>query len=190
MDTDKGMDKEQVLKTLNDNADMMLAICRKVCGSDDFAVEEAMSDAVVLVWQNWQQFDGRSLFSTWIYRVTYNAAYAIAKTSGKDNGTVLKEDLEAAVSLWAGEPYDALERSETDKADSDKADRQRRMLDDACSQLYDEEKEVIQCLRQGLTTKETAAHLNLPLGTVRTTLKKAKRKLKRIIRNSNEYRNE
>lgn len=41
---------------------------------NDVAAQEVVQDALITIWQKIDSFEGRSAFSTWLYRVTANAA--------------------------------------------------------------------------------------------------------------------
>ena len=65
---------ERALETLLDrHADRIHAICRRVLGNPDDALD-ATQEALIAVARGVSKFDGRSTFTTWLYRVATNAA--------------------------------------------------------------------------------------------------------------------
>ncbi len=47
---------------------MLFALGRRFCGSDDEA-RDLVQDVFLLVWQNWEGFDGRAKVKTWLYTI-------------------------------------------------------------------------------------------------------------------------
>jgi RNA polymerase sigma-70 factor (ECF subfamily) len=64
----------QALETLLDrHADRIHAVCRRVVGHPEDALD-ATQEAMIAVARGIGRFDGRSAFTTWLYRVVTNAA--------------------------------------------------------------------------------------------------------------------
>jgi RNA polymerase sigma-70 factor (ECF subfamily) len=62
------------LETLLDrHADLVHAVCRRIVGHPEDALD-ATQEALVAVARGIHRFDGRSQFTTWLYRVATNAA--------------------------------------------------------------------------------------------------------------------
>jgi RNA polymerase sigma factor (sigma-70 family) len=72
---------------------MLTAVCYRIVG-DDGAAEDALQETLVAAWRHLDRFQGRSKFSTWLYRIAHNAALASARKV-------------------VAEPIDALERGAT-----------------------------------------------------------------------------
>jgi RNA polymerase sigma-70 factor, ECF subfamily len=58
------------------------AVCRRIVGNDADAAD-ASQNALVLVVRNLHRFDGRSAFSTWVYRIATNAALDELRRRGR-----------------------------------------------------------------------------------------------------------
>jgi RNA polymerase sigma-70 factor (ECF subfamily) len=57
---------------------------------NEYDAREAMQDALVLVWKKIGSFEGKSAFSSWLYRVTANAALmALRKKKRRENDVSL-----------------------------------------------------------------------------------------------------
>lgn len=52
--------------------------CRNQADQEDLAQE-----IIIHLWQAWPRFDGRCLFSTWMYRVALNVAISFARKEGR-----------------------------------------------------------------------------------------------------------
>ncbi len=56
-------------------------VCLRITGNPHDA-EDAMQDTLAAAWRYFDRFEGRSRFSTWLYRIALNAAVAIVKKRG------------------------------------------------------------------------------------------------------------
>jgi len=64
----------RALETLLDrHADLVHAVCRRVVGNPEDALD-ATQEALIAVARGITRFDGRSRFTTWLYRIATNAA--------------------------------------------------------------------------------------------------------------------
>jgi RNA polymerase sigma-70 factor (ECF subfamily) len=52
---------------------MIRAICRRILLNDSDA-DDATQNAMIAIARSYESFDGRSAFSTWVYRIATNAA--------------------------------------------------------------------------------------------------------------------
>ena len=57
---------------------MVSAVCRRITTSP-FDAEDAVQEALLAAWRHLGSFRGSAKFSTWLFRVAYNAALAIAR---------------------------------------------------------------------------------------------------------------
>jgi RNA polymerase sigma-70 factor (ECF subfamily) len=83
---------------------------------DERAAQEAMQDALVNVWEKIGSFEGRSAFTSWLYRVTANAALMALRRSRRHAVHVNADDAHALRPLELSDPGelpgDALQRRE------------------------------------------------------------------------------
>jgi RNA polymerase sigma-70 factor (ECF subfamily) len=66
-------DRRALELLLDRHADRVHALCRRVVGHPEDALDAAQ-EAMIAVARGITRFDGRSAFTTWLYRVTTNAA--------------------------------------------------------------------------------------------------------------------
>lgn len=66
-------DRRALEQLLALHADTVYAVCRRVLSDHDAALD-ASQEALISIARNLGRFDGRSRFSTWIYRIATNAA--------------------------------------------------------------------------------------------------------------------
>ncbi len=110
-------------------------------------------------------FEGRSSFGTWVYRISYNV-YLNHRTRSR-SFAALPEDYD----VRAAAPEDALSAPRSDL---------RRDLEAAITELPERYRAVIVLYYlQEVSYPEIAEILELPLGTVKTHLHRAKRLLRR-----------
>lgn len=64
-------DRLAVEELLRRHHDLVLAVCHRICRSREDA-EDAAQDSLIAIVKGLDRFDGRSRFSTWVYRVTTN----------------------------------------------------------------------------------------------------------------------
>src|SRR5919197_4180126 len=66
-------DRGALERLLARHVDRVHAICRRVTGHPEDALD-ATQEALIAVTRGLHRYDGRSLFTTWLYRVATNAA--------------------------------------------------------------------------------------------------------------------
>ena len=66
-------DRDALDALLRRHHDRILAICRRLAGNEADALD-ATQEALIAVTRGLHRYDGRSLFTTWLYRVATNAA--------------------------------------------------------------------------------------------------------------------
>jgi RNA polymerase sigma-70 factor (ECF subfamily) len=139
---------------------LLLRLCGDRSLADDLAQEVFMRAHRGLV-----GFEGRSSFGTWVYRISYNV-YLNHRTRTR-SFAALPEDYD----VRAAAPDDALSAPRADL---------RRDLEAAIAELPERYRAVIVLYYlQEVSYPEIAEILELPLGTVKTHLHRAKRLLRR-----------
>src|SRR3954470_4754707 len=69
----QGGDRAALDTLLRRHYDRVHAVCRRIAGSSRDA-DDAAQEAMISVVRGLPKFDGRSTFSTWVYRIATNAA--------------------------------------------------------------------------------------------------------------------
>ncbi len=124
--------------------------------SDDIAQE-----TFILAWKNIRSFRYEAKFSTWLYRIAFNAWQSEVR---KKHELTLDDD-------QMPEPEAQAPESERTGVQRDLA---RAMVD-----LNDGERNaILQCYYNDLSHEEAAFVLGIPLGTVKTNILKAKEKMR------------
>ncbi|MCT1449861.1 RNA polymerase sigma factor [Corynebacterium sp. p3-SID1194] len=138
----------------------MWAVAMSVTGNSHDA-EDAMQNAMISAWKNIDRFQPQARFSTWMYRITSNAALELLRKR-RD----IPDDDAGADTPDASAPIQ--QRITT-----------TMVVREALETLDPDFKEVL-VLREygGLTYDELAAQQGIPVATVKSRLNRARRKLK------------
>ncbi len=148
----------------------------RLLGSREDA-QDVVQDAFIKAFQKLDQFQGESSFYTWIYRIAINLALS-GKRSRKPRflQSLQHEDRHQAVEDQADEspdndPVAALERAERET-----------LVEAALRKLCPEHRAVV-VLKDfdGYRYEEISALLNIPIGTVRSRLHRARGELRQIL---------
>lgn len=145
--------------------------------------EDIAQDVFIKVYKSLKNFKGQSSFSTWLYRVTTNTCldelrrrktrqtFSIDEEIVTQEGEVSKQVVDDSPS-----PDEILEKNEL-----------KRNISHAISKLAKEHRTVI-VLRdmQGFSYEEIANILQLPLGTVKSRINRARLTLKDILKADRE----
>ena len=143
----------------------------RMCG--EAAADDVTQEAFLAAWRALPEFRGTCRFSTWLYRLTTNAAIDCLRREKRHRGT---DDLDGVDLPDGGDtPQETAERSET-----------RNAVRAALCQLTDEHREVL-LLRymQELDYGEIARALRISEGTVKSRINRAKARLKELLSGGN-----
>ena len=146
-----GAGDRRALETLLDrHLDRVHAVCRRIVVDPDDALD-ATQEALIAISRGIGRFDGRSAFSTWVYRVATNAA--LDELRRRKRRPVLAHDVLPEPAVSGGQ----------DAADA-------RLDVDAALARVPEDFRVAVVLRDlaDLDYSEIAAALDVPLGTVKS----------------------
>lgn len=131
--------------------------------------EEALNDAMYVVWRKAASFRGGSRVSTWIFGIAYRKA--LKSLAGQDRREVGGEVLPADEPVAAGGPDRDLEEGEL-----------ARQVAAALEQLPPEQRAVVELTYyQSLPYREIATVLGCPVNTVKTRMFHARRRLRQML---------
>jgi RNA polymerase sigma-70 factor (ECF subfamily) len=137
------------------------ASLRRMTGGNIELSDDIAQETFILAWRNIKSFRYEAKFSTWLYRIAFNAWQSEVRK--KHELTMYDEDLP--------EP-------EPVAPESDRAGIQWD-LERAMHGLTDGERNaILQCYYNDLSHEEAAYVLGIPLGTVKTNILKAKEKMR------------
>jgi RNA polymerase sigma-70 factor, ECF subfamily len=137
---------------------------------------DVAQEAFVRAWQALGSFRGQSAFYTWLFRIAMNLASDRLRqrgASGRAFGTerVPEEDFERLMVDQDPAPDDEAERTET-----------RARIERALAALGEHHRTIIMLSDlEGLSYKEIAEVLNIPMGTVMSRLHNARKRLRDVL---------
>jgi RNA polymerase sigma-70 factor (ECF subfamily) len=149
---------------------------------DHRLAEEATHDVFLNLWQNPGGYDAtRGPFAGWLFRVARNRAIDLFRRRREQpfGATPINEEGETI------DPAAFLVDSDPDPADQAVATMQREAVQRGLGQLTADHRRLLELAYfRGMTQSEIAAHLGRPLGTVKTQIRSAMRKLADVMAES------
>jgi RNA polymerase sigma-70 factor (ECF subfamily) len=137
------------------------ASLRKMTGGNIALADDIAQETFILAWRNIRTFRYEAKFSTWLYRIAFNAWQSEVRK---------KHELPLSAEQMP-EPESVQPESELTGL--------KRDLARAMAGLTDGERNaILQCYYNDLSHAEAAFVLGMPLGTVKTNLLKAKEKMR------------
>jgi RNA polymerase sigma-70 factor (ECF subfamily) len=138
--------------------------------------QDVAQEAFIRAWQALPSFRGQSAFYTWLFRIVVNVAADRARqraARGRAFGTepVPEEDWDRAMLDQGATPDDAAARAE-----------ERERLERALETLPERHRTIIMLSDlQGLSYREIAEVLDIPMGTVMSRLHNARKRLRDVL---------
>ncbi|MCY4745246.1 sigma-70 family RNA polymerase sigma factor [Pelomonas sp. UHG3] len=131
------------------------------------AIEEALNDTLLVVWQRADSFDGRSKLSTWIFGIAYRKGL---KALSRQDLPVDDEDVPEAADTAPG-PEQQLGQAQL-----------RERLREAMGELSPEHRAVVElCYFHDMAYGEIADVVGCPAETVKTRMFYARRRLRTLL---------
>jgi RNA polymerase sigma-70 factor (ECF subfamily) len=148
---------------------------RRLTGLDAQSLEDILQEAFIKVYVNLNDYDPSYSFSSWAYRITHNEAINYLRKNKKVTIVPLETEDEDGSNL-----IEVL-KSEIDVAEEISRKDLVEKIRQAISVLPDKYREVL-ILRymEDLDYQEISDILRMPMGTVATTINRAKEKFKQI----------
>ena len=135
---------------------------------DDSLAEEALQEALVLIWRNASSFRGESRLTSWLYQIVTRACIDVLR----------KEQLRSHSSLEEFDHVDQIDSSSL----FEQAIVDGLLIHGAMLELEIEHRQVLQAIElEGLSVKETSELLSIPMGTVKSRAARAREALKQVI---------
>ncbi len=162
---------------LSRHYDRLYAVCRRVAGNDADAAD-GCQEALLAIVRGLKNFDGRSTFKTWSYRVTTNACLDEMRRRNR-RPLVIMDDPNRIGGASAND------RLEDVSANIDQGVVDRMTIDDAFPQIPEEFRAPV-VLRDvvGMDYAEIAETLDIPPGTVRSRIARGRRHLANQLESS------
>ena len=169
-----GDDRHAFAELVKRHQSSVRACLRKLTAGNHALADDLAQETFVLAWRNLKSFRQEARFSTWLYRIATNCWLANARKrkdvllGDRGEDAERDDDDEDAMSALGASVGDA---SHATSLRMDMA-RAMRVLSDG------ERAAIVQCYDNDLTHEEAAYVLGIPVGTVKTHILRAKKKLK------------
>ena len=164
------MTKEQFIEMIALEQESLRRFLRGLCSGDGFRADDLAQEALLKAYLSFERFEGRSRFSTWLFRIAFNCWYDSQKKAGKESEWL---SLEEQPPEWP--PADAAE-SEIDRS------HEYQQLHLAIGNLPLQEQTVILLYyMEEKSIKEIEIITGMPSGTVRSHLFRGRRHLKEYL---------
>jgi RNA polymerase sigma-70 factor (ECF subfamily) len=173
MESVTGYDLESLMRTYGN--DVLRTAYMYV--KDIHTAEDIFQEVFIKVNTNLHSFQGNSSIKTWIIRIAINTCKDYLKSAYSRRIVPMEEFMEN--SIIAEDNYADIERQETIQS-----------VKEAVMELPDHYKDVIMCVYfQEMSMDQAAQMLELPVGTIKSRLARAKGKLKEIMERRLLYEN-
>lgn len=167
----KNNDVNAFEKLISDYQKKVFNICYRYIGSYEDASELAQ-EVFIKVYKNISGFKEQSSLSTWIYKIAVTTCIDEIRRQ-KKHITVSIDDEEKKIEIpdYQGNPCEAVEKKEM-----------KELVQAAIKDLNEDHREVI-ILRdmQGLSYEEISQILGVPIGTVKSRIKRARENIKEYL---------
>ena len=167
----RGGDRFALDQLLRRHYDRVHAITTRIAGGTRDA-DDACQEALIKIVRNLANFDGRSSFGTWAYRIATNAALDELRKRNRRPGLHLVDDHDDERGGSTIDPVDELASMRVD------AIADRLSIDAALDDLSEEFRAPVVLRDVGdLDYAEIAQILDLPIGTVKSRIARGRRQL-------------
>ena len=159
------MTRKQFIELIAAEQESLRRFLRGLCGGDGFRADDIAQEALLKAYLSYERFEGRSRFSTWLFRIAYNC---YIDNHRKARPEMVGTDAPAALNVRASEETDAAFRYQ--------------QLYQALDRLSEKEKAAIVLhYFEDRSIKEIASILQIPQGTVKYHLSTGRNHLKSLL---------
>ena len=164
------MTKEQFIEMITREQESLRRFLRGLCSGDGFRADDLAQEALLKAYLSFEHYEGRSRFSTWLFRIAFNCWYDSQKKRGKEVEWLSFDDPSS------GGPPDGPADSSMDVI------FENQQLYMAIGNLSLQEQTVIQLFYiEEKSIKEIEIITGMPSGTIRSHLSRGRRHLKEYL---------
>lgn len=149
------------------------ALLRRLCNGDDALADDLAQEAFLQAYRKLAQFRADAKFSTWLYRIAYNVFLMHARTRKPEQSI---EDL----AITPSDDDEGVEAAPV-QAEQHTADMQMDLQRAMATLSPAERAAIAQCYYLDRSHEEAAEVLGCPVGTVKSHVLRAKRKLASVL---------
>ena len=170
--------REALSQALVEHGDRLYALALRVTREPDLAAD-AVQDAIATALERAGDFRGEASLGTWLHRIVYNKAIDLLRRRGRESALPDEESIHLGPDderisrspSWSRPPDEILLGAEAVAA-----------LDRAVQELTPMQRMVFEMREvEGRTTDEVAEILDIPAGTVRVHLHRARLRLRALL---------
>lgn len=164
------MTKEQFIEMVAQEQESLRRFLRGLCLRDGFRADDLAQEALLKAYLSFERFEGRSRFSTWLFRIAFNCWYDSQRSAGRESEW-LSLDVKPP-----GDDASYAAESEIDRS------HEYQQLHQAIGNLPLQEQTVILLFyMEEKSVKEIEIITGMPSGTVRSHLCRGRRHLKEYL---------
>jgi RNA polymerase sigma-70 factor (ECF subfamily) len=156
-------DRQAFARLVERHQSKVRTVLRRLTKGDHALADDLAQETFVLAWRNLRHFRFEARFSTWIYRIAFNAWQSEARKR-REVSLDIDDDVLADDESSTFEMPDVASRIDLERAMEALSDGERAAIG--------------ACYYADLSHEEAAAALGMPLGTVKTHVLRAKAKLR------------
>ena len=162
------MIKEQFIELITKEQESLRRFLRGLCSGDGFLADDLAQEALLKAYLSFERFEGRSRFSTWLFRIAFNCWYDSRKAAGKESEWL---------SLDEGPPGE----TEVQESDADIRHEYQQLHMAIGSLPLQEQTVILLFYMEDKSIKEIEIITGMPSGTVRSHLSRGRRHLKKYL---------
>ena len=168
------MTKEQFIELIAAEQESLRRFLRGLCAGDGFLSDDIAQEALLKAYLSFERFQGRSRFSTWLFRIAYNCWYDHLKKAGGKDDWISMDDSDRNVRKEVAGVEDDSHSADT------KYEQQQLYL--AIGSLSRQEQAVVLLFyMEDKSVKEIEVITGMPSGTVRSHLSRARVHLRQFL---------
>ena len=157
--------KEDFISLIEKHQGIIHKVSKMYCNRDE-CQKDLFQDILVQLWQSYSSFNGKSKFSTWMYRVALNTAIAQYKRDRKNN-----EDTTQTIPI-----------NIVDDDSYNEKENQRNLVHKAIAKLNKAEKAIIILYMDDYSYEEIADIAGITVSNVGVKINRIKHKLQSILK--------
>jgi len=98
------MTREEFISAVRGSQESLRRFLLVLCGGDAFTADDLAQDACMKAWLALDSFKGKSLFSTWLFKIAYNS-WCDRKYDGRENSLDEREAADRSSGVTADESF-------------------------------------------------------------------------------------
>ena len=165
------MTRQQFIELVAAEQESLRRFLRGLCSGDGFMADDIAQEALLKAYLSFERFEGRSRFSTWLFRIAYNCWHDHIRKAGKE-----EEWLSFEVS-----GNGQVRRIEDVDAQLDRKYEHQQLYMAIQNLNMHEQAVILLFYMEDKSIKEIEAITEMPLGTIRSCLSRGRNHIKEYM---------